>query len=316
MTVTSSISVLLLCVATRQLVLVQAFSTSTILSKPTIPDVLNISPPAKIPPSVAVDLAKNGVAVVDNYACPDTINLLRFDALRLQYAGQDHSAGVSLNNNPTGSRELRKCSQVWLQDVESRTGFLGPEYISELVTTIEDEVDGTCPLSRTELEIAEAEVALSESDVIDKRIHRQETEAAYLYYNEGGYYDWHFDTPHKYNPSAFPTGYHRRAFSFLLYLGGHENDAEPWNVEEDGGELRVYPRISLEDQHIRINGEMKNVEGHVGDPTGRTDYTDITPQEGTLVIFKSEAICHQVMKTNRKRLVVVGWIHGDFDEYE
>lgn len=319
MTVTSSISTILLCVATRQLVLVQAFSTSTILREPTIPDVLNISPPAKIPPSVAIDLATDGVAVVDNYACTDTVNLLRFDALRLQYAGQDRSAGVRENNNPSGSRELRKCSQFWLQDTESETGYLGPDYISELVTTIEDEVDGTCPLSRTKLEIAaeaEAAAAAGVSDVIDKRIHRKETEAAYLYYNEGGYYDWHFDTPHKHNPSAFPTGNHRRAFSFLLYLGGHENNAEPWNVEEDGGELRVYPRISLEDQQIRINGEMKNVEGHVGDPTGRTDYTDITPQEGTLVIFKSEAICHQVMKTNRKRLVVVGWIHGNFNEYK
>lgn len=320
MTVTSSISVLLLCVATRQLVFVQAFSTSTIYGKPTIPDVLNLSPPAKIPPSVAIDLARDGVAVVDNYACPDTVNLLRFDALRLQHAGQDRSAGVSLNNNPSGSREIRKCSQFWLQDVESESGYLGPNYIAELVSTIEDEVDGTCPLSRTELEISAAQAAADESDVIVRRIHRQETEAAYLYYNEGGYYDWHFDTPHKSNPSAvanpIPTGYHRRAFSFLLYLGGHENDAKPWNVKEDGGELRVYPRISLEDQHTRINGEMKNVEGHVGDPTGRTDYTDITPQEGTLVIFKSEAICHQVMKTNRKRLVVVGWIHGDFVEYE
>jgi Rps23 Pro-64 3,4-dihydroxylase Tpa1-like proline 4-hydroxylase len=114
-----------------------------------------------------------------------------------------------------------------------------------------------------------------------------------------------------------PTGYHRRAFSFLLYLGGDENDAKPWNVKEDGGELRVYPRLSLADQHSRINGTtLKNVESHIGDPTGRTDYTDITPQEGTLVIFKSEAICHQVMKTNRKRLVVVGWIHGHLNEYE
>ena len=304
------LSSVLLCLASQPR-LIQAFSASTILREPTIPAVLHVPPPAKIPPSVAIDLATDGVAVVDNYACPDTVNLLRFDALRLQHAGQDHPAGVS---HPSGSRELRRCSQFWLQDVESESGYLGPEYISELVATIEDEVDGTCPLSRNKRE-REASAAAGESDATDQRIHRLETEAAYLYYNEGGYYDWHFDTPHKHNPSAVPTGYHRRAFSFLLYLGGHENNAKPWNAEEDGGALRVYPHISLEDQQIRINGAMKNVEGHVGDPTGRTDYTDITPQEGTLVIFKSEAICHQVLKTNRKRLVVVGWIHGDFNEY-
>ena len=307
--VMSIISLLLLCVASHSLV-VQSFSV--VLNEPKVPDVLNISPPAKIPPSVAIDLATDGVAVVDNYACPDTINLLRFDALRLQYLGQDRSAGVSQNNNPSGGRELRKCSQFWLQDVESESGgYLGPDYISELISTIEDEVDGTSPLSRNKQETAAAAAVAAESDVIDQIIHRQETEAAYLYYNEGGYYDWHFDTPShtKASAAADPTvGTHRRAFSFLLYLGGHENDAEPWNVEEDGGELRVYPRISLEDQHRRING---NVEGHIG--VGWTDYTDITPQEGTLVIFKSEAICHQVMTTNRKRLVVVGWIHGDLD---
>jgi len=308
---------LFLCV-TSQSMLVHSF-TAAVLSEPIVPSVLNIPPPATIPSSVAIDLAKTGVAVVKNYACPDTINLLRFDALRLQYAGQDIFAGVSNNNNPSGIREIRRCSQFWLQDAESESGYLGPDYISELVSTIEDEVDGMSPLSRNKHETA----AANESDLIDQKIHRRETEAAYLYYNEGGYYDWHFDTPSQPHTTAsasadpVPTGYHRRAFSFLLYLGGDENDAKPWNVKEDGGELRVYPRLSLADQHSRINGTtLKNVESHIGDPTGRTDYTDITPQEGTLVIFKSEAICHQVMKTNRKRLVVVGWIHGDLNEYE
>jgi hypothetical protein len=171
---------LLLCV-TSQSTLVQSF-TAAILSEPAIPDVLDIPPPATIPSSVAVDLATTGVAVVENYACPDTVNLLRFDALRLQYAGQDRTAGVSQNNNPSGSRELRKCSQFWLQDVESESGYLGPDYISELVSTIEDEVDGTSPLSRNKHETA----AVDESDLTNQRIHRQETEAAYLYYNEGG----------------------------------------------------------------------------------------------------------------------------------
>ncbi len=160
-------------------------------------------------------------------------------------------------------------------------------------------------------------------------IHRKETEAAYLYYDKGGYYDWHFDTPslrkskeERQREQNGGVENHRRAFSFLLYLGGHEADpttgeVRPWDASRDGGELRVFPSITLDEQHRRIVGAptMKNNgaggSGLVGDPTDQEDFVDIVPEEGTLVIFKSEAICHQVLATNRERLVVVGWIHGD-----
>lgn len=358
-------------------------SFSQITAPPVIPSVLDIPPPSDLPSSVATDLANDGVAVIPNYACSDTVNLLRFDALRLQHAGLVKSAGTkgdsdvnkaktktlanadgknTNSSNTNSSRPLRRAKHFWLIDrkLESGRPYLGPSYISDLVSTLEEEVDGTSPFSHESENDDDSLSSNSIQNLLARReensvedsfddvhtIHNQETEAAYLYYEKGGYYDWHFDTPSDRAATATAAAatiktkvdantkdkktHHRRAFSFLLYLGGHEPDPDtgivpPWDADKDGGELRVFPSISLDDQHRRINGVPKKTNGNVdanslpggrnrglvGDPTGRTDFRDIVPQEGTLVIFKSEAICHQVLATNRERLVVVGWIHGN-----
>mmetsp|Transcript_33103 Transcript_33103/g.65828 ORF Transcript_33103/g.65828 Transcript_33103/m.65828 type:complete len:364 (+) Transcript_33103:233-1324(+) len=341
----------------------QTSSFSTIAAPPPLPSVLDIPPPPGLPSFVAIDLANDGVAVVPNYACSDTVNLLRFDALRLKHAGAIHTAGTTgdgtnprkrtrsnSNSNSNNSSPLRKCNHFWLVDRHSESGrsYLGPSYISDLVSTIEDEVEGTSPLShgddRSDYELSHriltkvADEYCGDDDEKDGEhvIHRKETEAAYLYYDKGGYYDWHFDTPslrkskeeeQRRDGNNNNEENHRRAFSFLLYLGGHEADPKsgevrPWDASKDGGELRVFPSISLDEQHRRIVGapnkkreaNVRNEDsgsGLVGDPTDQEEFLDIVPEEGTLVIFKSEAICHQVLATNRERLVVVGWIHGD-----
>lgn len=282
----------------------------------------------------------------------------------------------------------RKCKHFWL----SGKKYVGPSYLLDLVSIIEDSVEGTSPLLSSssegdgdDEEVIPATAAASSSsssslsaiigrgdkdsldnghsdkcnhrdlELFNKRndsddkpvdedgntishpIHRKETEVAYLYYEEGGYFHWHFDTPdaaaeepsnkNNYGDDNLDSPSHRRAFSFLLYLGGHRPDPKtgevaPWDEERDGGELRVYPEIGLGDQWKRIRGEevteMSNSNNNdddgecwIGDPTGSEEFTDIVPREGTLVIFKSEAICHEVLRTNRERLAVVGWIHGD-----
>ena len=155
-------------------------------------------------------------------------------------------------------------------------------------------------------------------------------EAAYLYYEDGGYYNWHMDTPSRERSLDPPkeeemTKRHRRAFSFLLYLGDGSCSRE-WTAE-DGGFLRTYPPISMEDQKQRIHG--KSAEGSfppldisgagqssysIGDPAGLTRddaHRDIVPEEGTLVIFKSEVLPHEVLPTSRERMAMVGWIHGN-----
>mmetsp|Transcript_15399 Transcript_15399/g.30083 ORF Transcript_15399/g.30083 Transcript_15399/m.30083 type:complete len:428 (-) Transcript_15399:255-1538(-) len=371
---------------------------------PPLPKTLTIPPPPNLPPSALADLSNDGIAIIPDYACPDTVALLRFDALRLEHAGLVESAGTLRENvavAASGAEErngneddiddepepYRKCKHFWL----SGKKYVGPSYLLDLVSIIQDAVEGTSPLLSSsssegdgeDEDVVAAASAVSSSsslsaiiglgdeeslenghsskgnhrdveifnngndsddkpvdedgNTISHPIHRKETEVAYLYYEKGGYFHWHFDTPdaaaeepsnkNNHGDDNFDSPSHRRAFSFLLYLGGHRPDPKtggvaPWDEERDGGELRVYPEIGLGDQWKRIRGEEVNEmsvsssndddgECWIGDPTGIEEFTDIVPREGTLVIFKSEAICHEVLRTNRERLAVVGWIHGD-----
>ena len=43
--------------------------------------------------------------------------------------------------------------------------------------------------------------------------------------------------------------------------------------------------------------------------------TSVEPESGTLVVFRSEAVPHEVLETRRARQAVVGWIHGSIDSY-
>ena len=72
-----------------------------------------------------------------------------------------------------------------------------------------------------------------------------------------------------------PAVAHRRV-TVILYLN------EDWRAS-DGGHLRVYFN---DDRHI-----------------------DVAPKAGTLVLFKSDTVPHEVLPTTARRLAVVGWYH-------
>jgi hypothetical protein len=67
-----------------------------------------------------------------------------------------------------------------------------------------------------------------------------------------------------------------RSVSLIIYL----ND-ETWDADKDGGLLIAYPR---------------------GKPPQQ-----VSPEGGTLVLFDSKTVEHEVLATNRERLAVVGW---------
>lgn len=66
-----------------------------------------------------------------------------------------------------------------------------------------------------------------------------------------------------------------RLLSAILYLNDN------WQ-EHDGGALRIY--------------------------THTTDYVDVSPISGRLVLFASHALEHEVLPTNRPRLSITGWL--------
>jgi SM-20-related protein len=110
-------------------------------------------------------------------------------------------------------------------------------------------------------------------DLNDNLLHKLDAhggELLYLYYKKGGFYKRHVD--------AVPDSKSfQRCFSILLYLN------KDW-TRENAGQLRLY---------------CDNPESHV----------DVEPLGGTLVLFQSDLIPHEVLDTGSERIAVVGWYH-------
>lgn len=103
------------------------------------------------------------------------------------------------------------------------------------------------------------------------------TEGLLAYYPNGGYYRRHLDA----GPG---TNFAQRAWSYLIYLN------KDWS-EADGGKLRIF---------TDGGGE----EAPVGAPPS---FVDVSPRAGTLVVFDSSRVPHEVLETTSPRRAVVGW---------
>ena len=101
----------------------------------------------------------------------------------------------------------------------------------------------------------------------------EEAELQLLAYPAGGHYSRHIDdgvsTAHR------PV---RRSISMIVFLT--DND---WVAETDGGALRV----------------------HCDERS--PPFYDIAPEAGSLVLFDSSSVSHEVLQTARARLACVGW---------
>lgn len=122
-------------------------------------------------------------------------------------------------------------------------------------------------------------------------------ELSYLHYEPGGVFDLHIDS----QGGQLLFLPHRRAFSFILFLNSL--------TESQGGTLRLFPTISDDGQRRRVlkNDDSQSTEILPGRPT------DIQPSAGTLVLFRSEAVPHQVLEARAPRDVFVGWLHRPYD---
>jgi hypothetical protein len=312
-------------------------SAASVVPRPTMPSVLDVGAASLVSPQHWKELHLNGWVEIPDYATNAQVELLKFDAQRLEYGGFVNTAGTGNQNNPNSNKNnknddtaetpssdekekpVRMCQHAWLMDeagsVNSFSGkitkhrtFFGPPYVSECIANLEESLDGMSPYY-------DATDSMYQNGY---NIMPCESEAAYLYYQPGGYYLPHFDTPSRKATTTSRQKKHRRGFSFLLYLGGgathegnqqsnkkrmsHKDQSEPWS-SEDGGALKMYnPPLPLEDQQKRVSGQGC-------DPDTTTGFKQIYPVAGSLVVFKSEAICHEVLETHRARLALVGWIH-------
>jgi predicted 2-oxoglutarate/Fe(II)-dependent dioxygenase YbiX len=135
------------------------------------------------------------------------------------------------------------------------------------------------------------------------------TELSYLSYRPGAFYKAHVDRiASRESVNHNDKKNYDRCVSWLLYLGDpsidldddHNDDGwdedhscanRSWDPLRDGGCLRIY-----------------HDDDDVGDG-GTTQYTDITPHPGTLILFDSATVRHEVLVTNRPRSCVVGWFN-------
>ena len=100
-----------------------------------------------------------------------------------------------------------------------------------------------------------------------------EMEIHYVRYLGGGFYERHLDD---YRDSSDRSS--RRAVSFICYLN---EPSEPW-AASDGGMLRAW----VDDAEL-----------------------EILPEAGSLVLFDSCVVEHEVATTHRERRCLIGWWH-------
>jgi hypothetical protein len=144
-------------------------------------------------------------------------------------------------------------------------------------------------------------------------------ELSYVLYQTGAYYRQHVDQSQTSDSS-------RRAISFVLYLGDPttaiiDDDDEnvivaggrPWDCVTDGGALRVYGKtpaaVACTGNTILCSREKaeRDADDDLEDSESCHYYADITPTAGSLVIFDSATVLHEVRTTHRPRAAVVGW---------
>ena len=130
-----------------------------------------------------------------------------------------------------------------------------------------------------------------------------ETELSYLCYPDGGHYQRHLDQPYANAgwvrrgrcaaDGGSLSGYRtRRVVSFVLYLN------RDWQ-RSNGGALRLFPAHERMPEHER---------GHSSAESELAGFTeDVAPEGGTLVVFMSGDVEHQVRVTRAQRQCIVGW---------
>ena len=114
-----------------------------------------------------------------------------------------------------------------------------------------------------------------------------------MYHENGAAYAKHIDSLADDDDSTSDCA---RSVSFLLYLG--DNESLAWDCARDGGALRIHGEV-----FAKTTGQKVTTNDETGDC-----WADITPHPGTVVLFDSATVPHEVVATKRSRTCVVGWL--------
>ena len=254
-----------------------------------------------LPPSAIEALSTRGYAIVPNFLPRSLVDELRrdVDALRRSSSSSSGSgsggsssspplfkrAGIGQDNTNELNEDVRVAETCFLgrnrRELTSVSLAGGrhsardrPGGLYDVIDGLRESLDGVVVVNAVDDGTATT-APIGSSSKLDKSL----DELLYAYYPRGGYYRRHRDAV----PNSASV---LRKYSLLLYL----ND-EGWNPEVDGGKLRIH-----------LDGGGDEI------PVGKEpEYVDVDPIGGTLVLFRSELIPHEVLDTRNERYAVVGW---------
>ena len=245
-------------------------------------DTAQLLPLPQLSPSILNTLATQGYVIVPNFLSQSLVDELRQDLIMLRNhhhpnGGVFQQAKIGQDNTNALNTDIRI----------AETCFLGRGR-KELITitsssstsmdSIRDRSGGLYDIIDTIRRNLDTIVISGEQQ---QQLDPSLTELLYAYYPRGGYYRRHRD--------AIPNSASvLRKYSLLLYL----NDAN-YDPMIDAGQLRL---------HLDGGGDECPQGVH-------PNYVDVNATGGTLVLFKSELIPHEVLNTNSERFAIVGWFN-------
>jgi len=224
----------------------------------------------RISPSAIQDLAKNGYAIIPNFLPPDLVSALNEDVSSLRSNQQFNIAKIGQDSTNKLNTDIRV----------AETCFIGRQKLQDSPDAARDRLYDALDSVRADLSanpVLDEKSASGELTKAAAALDSNLSELLYAFYPQGGFYRRHRD--------AIPgSASVLRCYSLLLYLN------ENWK-EEDAGQLRM---------HFDNGGDFC--------PDGQDpNYVDVEPRGGTLVLFKSDQIPHEVLDTASERSAVVGW---------
>lgn len=217
-------------------------------------------------------LSNNGYVVIPNFLPQNLVDELRGDITTLRSNSAFKQAKIGQDSTNELNTNIRIAETCFLgrnrPELASISSAGGVNSVRDRSSGLYDILDQLCD-SLSELAWADSQVSL------DKSL----SELLYAYYPTGGFYRRHRD-------AIANSASVLRKYSLLLYL-----NKDDWDPATDAGQLRIH-----------LDGGGDECPSGV-EPT----FVDVDPLGGTLVLFKSEMVPHEVLNTNSERFALVGW---------
>ena len=256
--------------------------------------------------------------VIPNFISSQLQNELRNDIQTLR-GKQEYfkKANIGQDSTNTYNSTVRITETCFIGKDKHRFNTVEPNQARNALYTIVDDI-GTAISSFRPKDTTSSSSTFSVVTLSPKpppvRLDDTLTELLYAYYPNGGYYRTHMD--------AIPNSMsYLRQYSFLLYLNtcGDSstdstdgttvtNDHHEWNTTTDGGQLRLYLNHQTENDATTTTTRTLDFTNDAYQKEYDT-ILDVSPTNGTLVLFDSHVIPHEVLNTYRERYVIIGWFN-------